>query len=42
MLRLLAPLPTLLFEAMHAGRVFSVAAPMNAHVKPWREVYRYF
>jgi tRNA 2-selenouridine synthase len=35
-------LPAALFETMHAGRVFSVTAPMPARVKLWREDYRHF
>jgi tRNA 2-selenouridine synthase len=35
-------LPLALFEAMHAGRVFSVSAPMPERVKLWREDYRHF
>lgn len=35
-------LPTALFDTMHAGRVFSVTAPMDARVKLWREDYRHF
>ena len=35
-------LPTALFTAMHAGRVYVVNAPMPERVKLWREDYRHF
>lgn len=35
-------LPTALFTAIHAGRVYAVNAPMHERVKLWREDYRHF
>lgn len=35
-------LPDALLKAMHAGRVFSITAPMPERVRLWREDYRHF
>ena len=35
-------LPAELLEAMHAGTIFSIAAPMSERVKLWREDYSHF
>ena len=35
-------LPLALFEAMHAGRIYSLTAPMSERVKVWREDYPHF
>ena len=35
-------LPQALFEKMHAGRAFSLSAPMSQRVELWREDYRHF
>jgi tRNA 2-selenouridine synthase len=35
-------LPAELLDAMHAGRIFSITAPMSERVKLWREDYGHF
>jgi tRNA 2-selenouridine synthase len=35
-------LPAELLQAMHAGRIFAISAPMSERVKLWREDYSHF
>jgi len=35
-------LPAELLQAMHAGKVFAISAPMSERVKLWREDYSHF